>query len=441
LEDYDENYYPENEILKKNNMKPIKVRKRIVYHAKWVVGEEIIFDHGKMHNQARPNKTRPLLPLYVYLHEYKSITARLSPVMNELQIASLKYQNSMSTATSGGWAIDVAMMDNIVDGEKKYSIPDILRMWQERRVILHQTSVNGVYQGGATVPIQYIPGDIKEEIETYVTIMQNCMKQVEDLTGLSPIALGAAPTADQAVRTTEMAYQSTMNSLKHIVDGCRYIKQMLGTSTAERVRLVMNVDKKVQKAYTSVIGEKGVERILDAKKRQVQYGMKLVARATDLEKQMLLKSVEDSYANKAQGGVGISLGQKLQLVQLMESGSNLKDIARKLRYWEKKEEKRLQEEKERNIQLQGEQLKEQEQIKAQNAQRIQEMTTKAQIAIDNNKGKMELQQIVVKEQEQRKTERIKANAALVKTLTEQETKEKELEYEAIYGEREIKDTS
>ena len=397
-----------DKILKKNSNTSLMVtRKRIVYNALWVIGTEMVFDYGKMHNQARPNKTKPMIPIFAYRFSYDSITKRLKPVMDQLQIASLLYQNALSTASAGGFAIDVGMIDNITDGDKKYSIEGILQMWQERKILLHQTSLDGKYPGGATVPIQNVQGNLLQEIQSYISIMENAMQQVEHYTGISPVVLGATPAGDQGLGTTKMSYQSTMNSMKHIVDANKYIKQMLGASTMERMRIVMKADKGVKDAYEMVIGKTGVDSILTAKKRDIQYGMKLKARATDEEVQAIMQKAAESSAKRAQGQAGLNDGQYIEIIEMMKSGSSLQQTARRMQYFISKDEERIQQMQAQNIEKQNEGLKELEQIKGQNAEKQSQMGTQAEIQINAAKSEEERKTLTLEYRLKEKIERMK----------------------------------
>lgn len=395
-------YYPMDEKMMKKNprMSYHLTRKRVLYHAVWIVGSDLIFDYGKAENQARPEMTKPMIPIFMYKFGYNSITKRLKPVMDDYQIINLHAQNVFSTATHGGISIDVGMIDNISDGNKEYSVADVIKMYIERGVLLHQTSIDGGYHGGATNPIQSIQGTFESQLAAYINVRRSCVEQVEELTGISPVALGATPGSSQPVGTTEMSYNATMDSFRHIVDACKYVKGLLGTCTIETLRVIFKASEKIKGNYAAVVSMNDVESIVNAKRRGIQYGMKMIARATDLERQSLMENAKEAKMKRAQGQAGLNEGQYYEILHMLDSGSSLKQIADRMQYLIDKDAKRINEEAMAKIKEQNQGLQQMEQQKAQSQMQMEQQKSQAQMQIiqqqqqyEQMKHKQELERI------------------------------------------------
>jgi len=412
-------YKRDKETMLKKGESIIDNQWRTCFETKWVIGTEFLWDYGMMKNQAKPNKKRPVIPLHIYRYPYKSIVERLAPIMNQLQIAWLKYQNAMATAFPGGIAVDINMINNIVDGGKRIPFREIIKMLFEKGFLPYKLSLSGQYQGGAVSPVQQIPSDLISKLTEYLNVISGCIKFVEDLTGLSPVALGSTPTKDQQVGTTEMAYSATMNSLKHIVDGCRVIKQDLGTTSAERIRVYIQADSETRKVYESVIGENGVKMIMAAKKREVQYGIKCVARPTDVERQMIFDTIEKSYARYINGQPGINEGQRLRIANLIQGGMDINYAGRILDAWIRRDEKKKDRQHEQNSEVQGRVIQQQKQQEAANEAELLKRKTESDILINSEKAKAEGDQDVRVEREKRKTATLNSNKEFEQLLMEE----------------------
>lgn len=391
---------------------------RTMFEAKKVIGTDYVWDYGQMKNQSNPTKRNPVFPLKVYKSSYKSITERLIPIMNSLQITWLKYQNAMMTAFPGGIAVDINMISNISDGNKKYPFMDIIKMMFEKGFLPYKLSLTGQYQGGGVSPVQQIPSDLISKLNEYLTIISGCLKFVEDITGLSAVALGSTPSKDQQVGTTELSYSATMNSLKHIVDGCRIIKQGLANVSADRLRIYSEVDPETRKVHESIIGKRGLDMILAAKKQLVQYGAKAIARPQDTMKQLIFDTIEKAYAKYVNKQPGINEGQRIRIVALIEGGMDLSYAGQVIEAWIAQSEKKLIAEAERNSASQGQVQQSLQAQKTQDEMNKLKGDTESEIMIDTNKAKVEGDKEIRVEAEKRKNIKIQSNSEYEKMLLE-----------------------
>jgi len=53
------------------------------------------------------------------------------------------------------------------------------------------------------------------------------MKEIEQVTGINPVALGVSPDPNAPVSTTQSALQATANVVKPIADACFEVKRVL----------------------------------------------------------------------------------------------------------------------------------------------------------------------------------------------------------------------
>jgi hypothetical protein len=371
------------------------IRRRKVRHLKWLVGTDLIYDYGVMPNQVRPRYSEPELPVVGFKINGKSLTHTLRKVCDWFNIGAARFENTLSKAVDAGFAVDMSVMQSSGDGGKKYNPLKALQIHREGGYYFYKGMPGGIPRGGSPVPITALPGTLREGIESSIIIMDRCIKFVEDLTGLSPVALGATPPPKSQVGTTEMSLRSSYAGLKPLENAIRSIKRDLAMSSAEAIQQAIHVDQRARDEYAKVIGLDGVERIRAARKLHVQYGINLVARPTEEQRKELISDINLAYQKKSQGIAGLNEAQKAQLILEIDNGGNLYRILYKMAYWIRKDQERLDKERIEGIDRQGmwnERLKKidrdnvltQEKAKQQNIQLEKELDTRSKVIINDN---------------------------------------------------------
>lgn len=355
-------YKYDNTVKKLGKREALKsIKARSVYGCSWIMGTNYAYDYGKMPNQ--PGIDR--LPIVGFSLKEKSIVETLLPIADLFQIAWLKFENAVAKATNGGYAIDWSRMVNITDGDKKVTMGGIIDLWRQEQLFFYKTSQQGYNVGGSPVPINQLPGNMKDLMSDSILLMDRLMKMVEDLTGLNPLYLGAAPQASSAVGTTEMSMQASNANLQTLIDGVRVIKEGLATLTAPMLQLSLTQSEKAASEYSKIIGSEGVEILKMAKDMHVAYGIELVARPTQQDWNDLLALAKNSFDRRNQGQAGVDEAQFAMLSHMKLNGGNLLDAYFKMSYWIQKDQERIRQERNEGVQLQGQQIEKQIAMKAQ----------------------------------------------------------------------------
>jgi hypothetical protein len=348
-------YEYDDSVKKLGNREKVKnVRTRTLYGCKWILGTDWVYDFGKLKNQPNNGGNKPLLPLRGVKLKELPIVRRLVPVVDQYFIAWLKLQNEIAKAAVAGYAIDVSKLANITDGTgKKYDMLDLVKMHRETGILFYKSNMNGYQTGGTPVPITALPSNLAENIAAYVMQLDQAMKMIEQLTGISPLALGASPTPDQAVGTSQLSINAFIDSLKIIVDGIKDLKEDLAHVSASMIGHALKKDKRAQEEYAKVIGSEGVHLLQMARNSNVQYGISLKARPTTEDWNVLIDIAKASLEKRNQGIGCINESQFFEIFNAKNTGQNLTEMFYKMKYWIKEDEKRIQEEKERMLQLQA----------------------------------------------------------------------------------------
>lgn len=347
--------------------KLVQSSKDFLHEGRWIVGTEYAFKYGKVYYQPRPKPNKVELTYKGVKLSTKPLTMQLIPIYDNIQISWLKYQNSLAIMFEEGYAFDFSMLQNIEDGQQKYSAMDAIKMFKERGILPFRSLPVGqlYYRGGGTQPIHKVPGGMGDVLNQAISRLRFQMEMIQHITGLSPVALGAQPEPDTPVATTERSLQATHNSMKPMIEGLFNIKDYAAKVTSSRIQQLIKWDEKSRKQYEKVIGRTGVMAIRRATNSHVEYGIRLQARPTNQEKMQLMKHVEIALQPGRDGIRLITFADGLYIMERLQGGGDLKELRMYLASAERKQQQRIAAEKQQMIRQQGEQnrMNEQQKIK------------------------------------------------------------------------------
>jgi len=401
----------ETELNEKDQAKLQTTTIRKPRQASWVVGTKHVFNNGCVHMAARPKMSKPELPIHVEQLHGPSIIERAIPIMDQIALLWLRYQNSMAKMIESGFAVDMGMIMNISDGSgKKYPVDQILKMWKQTGILPFMPSRYGNYQGGAVNPVHALPNDFMDKLQGISAAFEFQFRMFEQVTGINPITLGQTPSPDAPVGTTEAAMQATSTIIRPIATALFEIKQNTGKCMVSRIQTGVRVSEKVRKAYGGVIGANDIAVLRLAEKSNVMYGLTLVAKPDELFKQKLVNYIQVALASGRDGKAGIEITEAMLLEEKLWRGGDISDIRNELTWIIERRKQAMSIEKDAMVKSQ-----------AQENQKI----VKMQQNQEAQQHKMKLQEITVTEGEKRKTERLTKNFEYIMTLVEQYNKEKE----------------
>jgi hypothetical protein len=391
-------------------------KERPLYTSKWIVGTDEVFDEGKAYNQTFKDE-KAILPVRVVKLTDNSIIKRLKPIFDDMQMAWLKYQNAQIMAMNAGYAINVRLLNNISLGGKKLSMKDVFDIMRETGNLFYSdTPIFGKYEGGAVNPVTHLPGGMGNQLQEAVTKFEWAIKMIEHETGLTPISMGATPSPEQGKATTELSMAATQNVIRPIIDNIMVLKGRIAENSMLRIQLLIRTNERTRKAYTRIIGKKGIEALRAAEGRAVAYGIDLEPRPTDEQKAWVMQLVNEAIALGRDGVQSLEISDALALINQLENGGNLKEIGIRLAYKIKQYKLEQQQKALQSIQVTSQETQKQNAQKAQlESQRKQQ---DAQIELGNMKQE---------HNQNLQIETFKANADYKELLTELAFKERELE--------------
>jgi hypothetical protein len=365
----------------------------------WIIGTDYGFDWGEVNMQDRPANNKTISNYNIISLSDRPLIAQLVPILDDLHISWLRFQDARARAAKSGYQVNIAKLKAISDGKNKYNIAEVLKMWKENGLLLYQDSISGKYEGGKSGPVERLPDTLLDELQEFTQTWDHALKRMEDLTGINPLILGAAPDPDAPVATQKLSVASSANAIKPLGVAMNAIKRNSAKSFMRRFALACKVRPDIIKSYEGIIGKKAIEKLIESSRSLIDYGMFFHPRPTEAEKAAFLETARMSMNNKKEGREGIDLQTYMFLEEQLYAGANLKMLRFYLGYSEKRIAKEEERKKLEYIRAQGEENAKLEQTKAQGVMAKQGQQGQIDAALEQLRGKNEITQEVVKNNE------------------------------------------
>lgn len=330
----------QDEYRKTNPENARKYPKRRLFHAKWVVGTDLIYDFGMVYNQPKSKYGREVrLDYHFYALPYKALVPTLKPLADDFQKAWLTYQNGLATGFKDGMALNVHMLKNVSLNGQAAKVEDVVEFLKETGVLPYSYSFTGQYKGGAASPLTPFQGMAANVIQNALMRMDFIYRQVAEVTGINPLSMGSNPTSSTQVGTAEIGYQATLNVLKPIIRGCFDVKESIGKNAVYRIQNAVTYDSAFETAYSGILSQNEIMLLKEAEKNGCQYAIALNAKPNRDHVFSMLDSIKQAFARQE-----ISVDDYMFVLEQTIAGVDIGRIRQYISFKAKKTQQRLQQE-------------------------------------------------------------------------------------------------
>lgn len=371
---------------------------RMRFQAKWVVGTKKIFQWGPAYDVTEPTKGDTELTYRWIVLPGKSPIEQLLPIFENFQDLWEKFRELLRNSQGKIQFLDVDMLSS-VDG--KESDPQVAAKKAFKRFLatnkLLFRRVNALNLPNQNRPIEEMDGGMGSLFEQLQEAFRFNMQMVEYITGLNPLTLGATPDPNAPVTTTQMAMNATGNTLRPLVEGYMRVKQGIAENLIRWISVLIRGNSFSRKAYEMVIGKDDIQAIIAASKNEADYGIKLMPRPTELEKQFIIDSLKVATTPNGNGEREISTNDAFVIVSMLSGDVPVKTINS---YFEKARRKQARESMARKKELmqQQAQVTQQEAAAAtQNKAALDQQTMAGKMALQDKANQGNLQNTTIQE--------------------------------------------
>ena len=342
--------------------------RRLVRQGKWIVGTEHLFDCGEKEYIPRDEFNSPRLSYRAVKLVSSPIMEQIKPFLDGFNLAEIKLKDFIAKAIGNGFAVDVGSLKDISVGKDKTFDPlNVLNFYRQSTFLLYKKEKSGLAGLSRSVSPPIIPlnNNTYENIKAQFETMNFYMQKIEDVTGLSMVALGKSADPNVAKFNMQVSVQGTNEIINNIARAQTDLQEDISVNICYRIRSLCRVNDFIRKSYEQVVGEQRMRSIVEADKNNVKYGITIEATDITEEKQFVLAMLQASIKAPGSEGTGLDISDAIIIQDMIMQRQNFRRIALIIGYKMAKKEQQAIANKQRMIELQGEQIKQPELIKAQ----------------------------------------------------------------------------
>lgn len=296
---------------------------RLWYKAKWIVGSKVCFEYGPLNDQSRPNRKDCKSSYHVYKFFGKSLVETIEPNADMIQLANLKLQNGLAKATPAGIAVEFGSLSNMTIGGKLLSPLDILTIQTQTGTLIYKaTTHKGVVNMPGGLPIQPMDVGVGKLLKDCIDIFEVQLNFIRQAIGIDEYTSISGQAGQGTATEAKIAVAATNNVLKPMYAGVLYVKESMATSLASRIPIGVSMNEQTYNAYLGILGRSKLEALkISAEKGNLYYGIRMVAKANEQDKQRVAQAAEAALLSGKNGIPQLTWPEYSMVMRTLETGN------------------------------------------------------------------------------------------------------------------------
>ena len=297
----DDQFNPPDEIQQEGNFEKISKRIDVWYEGVMVMGTNYILKWELSKNMVRPKSaSKHAMPNYVavaprmYKGSIESLTRRMIPFADLIQITHLKLQQVIAKTVPDGVYIDADGLNEVDLGTgNAYNPEDALRLYfQTGSVVGRSYTQDGEFNNGR-IPIQQLTSNSgASKTQMLLTNYNHYMDMIRTVTGLNEARDGSTPNPDALVGVQKLAALNSNTATRHILDASLYLYRTLAEALSYRVADVLEYSS-YKEEFINQIGKYNVSILNEIKDLYIyDFGIFIEVSPDEEEKAMLEQNIQ-----------------------------------------------------------------------------------------------------------------------------------------------------
>jgi len=213
-----------------------------------VMGTNFILKWKLAENMVRPKSaSQHAISNYVavaprmYKGNIESLTRRMIPFADLIQITHLKLQQVIARVVPDGVFIDADGLSEVDLGTgNAYNPEDALRLYFQTGSVVGRSYTQDGEFNNARVPIQQLTSNSgASKTQMLITNYNHYMDMIRTVTGLNEARDGSTPSPDALVGVQKLAALNSNVATRHILEGALYVYRTLAEALSYRVADVL----------------------------------------------------------------------------------------------------------------------------------------------------------------------------------------------------------
>jgi len=382
----DDSFNPPDEMMDEGNFEKVSKTIDVWYEGVMVMGTNFLLQWEMSKNMVRPKSaTQHAIPNYVacaprmYKGVIESLTRRMIPFADLIQITHLKLQQVISRVVPDGVFIDADGLNEVDLGNgNAYNPEDALRLYFQTGSVIGRSYTGDGDYNQAKVPITQLTANSgAAKTQMLLTNYNHYLSQIRQVTGLNEARDGSMPDPNSLVGLQKLAALNSNTATRHILDASLYVYKTMAEALTYRVGDILEyADFKDE--FTNQIGKYNVNILNSISDLYIyDFGIFIEVAPDEEQKAMLEQNIQMALSK---GGIDLEDAIDIREIRNIKLANQLLKAKRK--------SKQAREEK---MAMQKQAMQQQGQMQAQ------EMAAQAAMAKEQQmiQGKMQLKQAEV----------------------------------------------
>jgi hypothetical protein len=240
----DDTFNPPEDMMKEGNFEKVSKTIDVWYEGVMVMGTNFLLKWEMSENMVRPKSaTQHAMPNYVasaprmYKGVIESLTRRMIPFADLIQITHLKLQQVISRVVPDGVFIDADGLSEVDLGTgAAYNPEDALRLYFQTGSVIGRSYTQDGEFNNAKVPIQQLTSNSgASKTQMLIGNYNHYLSQIRQVTGLNEARDGSMPDPNSLVGVQKLAALNSNTATRHILESSLYIYRTLAEALTYRV--------------------------------------------------------------------------------------------------------------------------------------------------------------------------------------------------------------
>jgi hypothetical protein len=269
----DESFNPPAEMMEEGRFERIEKTIDVWYEGVMVAGTQIVLKWQLMENMVRPKSASQMaMPNYVavaprmYKGTIESLTRRMIPFADLIQITHLKLQQVISRMVPDGVFIDADGLNEVDLGNgNAYNPEDALRLYFQTGSVVGRSYTGDGDFNNARVPVQPLTGTTgQSKMAALINNYNHYLEMLRGVTGLNEARDGSDPDPRALVGVQKLAALNSNTATRHILDASLFMTKTFAEALSVRVSDILEYADFAEE-FAMQIGKYNVSILRDIK--------------------------------------------------------------------------------------------------------------------------------------------------------------------------------
>jgi hypothetical protein len=388
----DDQFNPPLEMMEEGRFEKIEKTIDVWYDGVMVMGTNILLKWELAENMVRPKSAQQhALPNYVavaprmYKGVIESLTRRMIPFADLIQITHLKLQQVISRVVPDGVYIDADGLNEVDLGTgNAYNPEDALRLYfQTGSVIGRSYTQDGDYNQGK-IPIKELQSSSgASKTQMLIANYNHYLGMIRQVTGLNEARDASSPDPNSLVGLQKLAALNSNVATRHILDGSLYIYRTLAEAITYRVADILQYAD-FKDDFINSIGKYNISILEDIKDLYIyDFGIFIEIAPDEEQKAQLEANIQMALSK---GDINLEDAIDIREIKNIKLANQLLKVKRKALQEQQQQQAMQQQAMQAQQALQSQQMKQQMEMQKQQLEVEGKMKLKqAEIAFEIEK--------------------------------------------------------